>query len=107
MKLNPTVVSNKYYTTPHGLTQEEVNWVLRPGKQRFGRWLKNNPNQYMYAIAKRELGKYQNHNRHQYNFIGQGAPKKGHDTSNIMALIPAGSCVLIDGCLPLDHNYRW
>ena len=48
------------YLHPSGLTYDNVNAILRPGKRRFGSARHPNPRKFMISEGKRLFGKYQN-----------------------------------------------
>ena len=77
MKLLESLQPQRYYLTRHGLTQDEVNRVLRPGKRRFGRSTKRDPISYMHHVAHHELSRYRDPNRYRYHFYWAWKPELG------------------------------
>lgn len=77
MRLSRHLQAKHHYITRHGISQEAVNRVLRPGKNKFGKSIKAAPQKYMTVIAKRELHHYRNPNRYQYQFYYAWDPNLG------------------------------
>ena len=77
MKINTLQRARHYYITRHGISQDAVNKILRPGKRRFAGSKKKNPQEYMKVVSKRELRKYRSPNNFRYQFYFSWDPELG------------------------------